>query len=382
MLAVAGLDRAGRGTGGSMISCTRGTRSLRRLGALLVGAMLAACVPQPALRADGWPAVPGAVFAFRSADITQPVVAFDMKGRQLLAFNAEARGRGLVGRTHDLVCDGGWFHARGAGPWIGRSVTDSGAFTIELTLTPAITPSVDEAVVLAFGDDEGESVALLHRRDSLMLRVRGNCIPLFSIEAGVPSHGIVACGDSRWMAYKDGRAMAMGPLPDGAASWGERQLVLGATWSGKEKWRGRIEGIALFPRVLSPQEAAAEAAALKRDIPPAPQVTFRGTLVRQAPTTDVVEMRPYTRSLTAAEYRVDEVLAGEWTEPTITVLHWMVMDGQRLPLADRPPGAAVTLTVERLEDHPQLESSRRDEITDAGLATDIFYCESEAAIAP
>ena len=125
--------------------------------------------------------------------------------------------------------------------------------------------------------------------------------------------------------------------------------------------------------------AAAPAAALRADRQPARQVRFRGTLLRQADTTDLEAMRPYSRSLTAAEYRVDALLAGAWAEPTITVLHWMVMDNRRLPLADRRPGAAVELVVEPLEDHPQLESSRRDELTDDDLARDVFYCESEAS---
>ena len=106
---------------------------------------------------------------------------------------------------------------------------------------------------------------------------------------------------------------------------------------------------------------------------------FRGTLVRQAETADVAEIRPYTRSLSASEYRVDKVVAGDWAEPTITVFHWMVMDGRRLPLADRRPGEEVELVVEPLGDHPQLESSRRDELTDGDLAAEVFYCESEAS---
>lgn len=377
MLAVAGLDRAERGTGGSMIWRALHTRCLR---AALACVTLVACGSQPALSADDWPAVPGAVFALRTADITQPVVAFDTKGRALLGFNAEARGRGLVGRSYDLVCDGGWFHASGAGPWIGRSVTESGAFTVELTLTPAVTSPSGDGVVLAFENDEAESMALLQRQDGLVLRVKGECMPLFAVEAKRPIHGLVTCGNGRWTAYRDGRLMNAGPLPDDAASWGEKQLVLGAALSGKAHWRGRIEGIAVFSRALTPEEATAEAVASKHDErKPARQVRFRGALVRQASTADVLEIRPYTRSLTAAEYRVEEILDGEWTEPTITVLHWMVMDGQRLPLADRPPGAAVTLTVERLEDHPQLESSRRDEITDGNVTAEVFYCESEPA---
>lgn len=53
------------------------------------------------------------------------------------------------------------------------------------------------------------------------------------------------------------------------------------------------------------------------------------------------------------------------------------MDGKRLPIADRKLGAAVELSVERLEEHPQLECCRRDEITEGDIGADLFYCESE-----
>ena len=71
------------------------------------------------------------------------------------------------------------------------------------------------------------------------------------------------------------------------------------------------------------------------------------------------------------------MLAGEWKQPTIKVLHWMIMDGKRLPLADRKPGAEVELRVEPLGEHPQLESCRRDDEMDGDIAADLFYCESE-----
>lgn len=335
---------------------------------------------RPAPGADGWPAVPGAVFALRNADITQPVVAFDAKGRQLLAFNADARGSGLFGRFHDLVCNGGSFHARDAGAWIGRQVAASGAFTIEATLLPAAAKPEADGIVLAFADDDGEDVALVQGKDGLALRLAGRRIPLFPVESGTAAHVLVACGGGRWAAYRDGRPAGDGPLPEGGGQWGERQLVFGAGWSGAEPWRGRLEAIAVFPKSLSAEDAAAEAtaaAALRAGRKPARPIRFRGTLARQAETTDPAAMRPYTRSLTAAEYKVDKVLDGEWAEPTIVVLHWMVMDGKRLPLADRTPGATVELVVEPLEDHPQLESSRRDDLTDGDLAAEVFYCESE-----
>jgi len=81
----------------------------RKLGAALAAlawsvGFAAAMTPGPAIaetvagQAPQWPGVPGAVFALRNTYLATPYVAFDAKGRELLAFNCAPRGRGLIGR--------------------------------------------------------------------------------------------------------------------------------------------------------------------------------------------------------------------------------------------------------------------------------------------
>jgi hypothetical protein len=363
---------------------TNMTRSLLRknlkaalAASLWLGVALGSAGAAPA---PEWPKVPGAVFALRNGSVTTPVVAFDTKGRELMAFNCAPRGRGLLGRFHELICDGGSFHARDAGPWLGLQVAKSGAFTFEVTLTPAEAPAKTPGVVLAYGDDEGEDAALLQDKTGLSLRLRGTPpVVLFAAEAGKPVHVLITRDKEQWVAYRDGRQAGSGPLAASAPAWGTRQFVMGAAWSGSEPWRGRMEGIAVFPRALTAAEATGEAAAsraLQAGRKPASTLRFRGTLVRQAKTSALEAIRPYTRSLSAAEYKIEEVLAGEWKEPSITVLHWMIMDSKRLPIADRKSGTAVELSVERLDQHPQLEECRRDEL-EGDIDADLFYCESD-----
>ncbi len=332
-------------------------------------------------QAEEWPKVPGAVFALRNGNATTPVVAFDTKGRDLMAFNLAMRGRALLGRFSELVCHGGSFHAADAGTWAGLQLAKSGGFTLEVTLTAAEAQPKAKGVVVAFGDDQGEDFALLHDKGGLSLRLgKAEPIALFAPAAGKPVHVLIACAKQKWSAYRDGMPVGSGPLAAGLPVWGNRQIVMGAAWSGAEPWRGRMEAVALFPRALTPDEAAGQAAAIhavQAGRKPAATVRFKGTLVRQAKTSGLEEIRPYTRSLSAAEYKVGQVLAGEWKQPTLTVLHWMIMDGKRLPIADRESGTAVELSVEPLAEHPQLESCRRDELADADLDAELFYCESE-----
>ena len=329
----------------------------------------------------GWPAVDGAVFALRDGSVTSPVVGFDDQGRPAMGFAPGYRGRSLIGRSNELVCAGGSFLARGVGAWIGREVAKSGMFTIEATLTPAQDAVADPAVILTYANAEGEDVALLQDATGLVLRLPGNPpIPLFEVEAGQPVHLLLLCNKERWLVYRNGVRAAAGTLETPPPAWGERELAIGAAWDEANPWLGRIEGIAVFAHALPPDQATAQAAAIRASLAsrqPVPSIRFRGTLIRQAETSELEAVQPYTRSLTVAEYKVDEVLAGDWDKPTITVLHWMIMASERLPIADRTPGARVELTVEPFNSHPQLQDSRRDEFTDTDFTAVLFYCESE-----
>lgn len=379
-----------------MTLCAKHAR--RNVLTLLALALLLAGSPGPGVRAlasEGepkdaktppWPAAEGAVFALRNGSATTPVVAFDASGRELLAFECAPRGRALFGRFHDLVCDGGYFLAREAGPWIGTQAATSGAVTMELTVTPSEAAPKEPGVLLSYGDEKGEDLALLQEGTGLSLRYGGKeTLALFEPDAGKPVHVLVVLEKKSWRVYRDGRPVRSGRVPDGIPAWQPRQLLIGAAWSGADPWHGRIEAIAWFPRALSAEEAAREAAAstrLRAGRKPATAVRFQGTLVRQAKTADLKAIQPYTRSMTVAEYKVEKVLVGEWKQPTIKVLHWMILDSKRLALADRTAGVSVQLQVNPLSEHPQLESCRRDDELDGEISVDLFYCETETAAEP
>jgi len=210
----------------------------------------------------------------------------------------------------------------------------------------------------------------------------GEEIGLFARDTDAPFHLVLTVGNGSWQAYVDGKAAGNGKVKGNAADWSAGKVALGALPSGQGIWRGRIQGVAVYARELSPQDAARQAAAMKAELDarkPINFLKFSGTLVRQAQTSELKSILPYTRSLTMAEYKVDKVLGGEWKRPTILVLHWGILDSMRLPIADRKPGEKVELSVEPLEQHPELEPNRRDELTGLNLDIALFYCESEDA---
>lgn len=330
--------------------------------------------------AADWPKVAGAVFALRNTHFSTPKIALDGKGRELMAFECAPRGQAHVGRFYDLVCDGGSFLMKDVGQWIGSQIEKSGAFTLEVMIKPAEAAPTMRGVVLAYCDEKGEEVAILQDQNGLALRLaNAEPVGLFTPVAGTPVHLLIACDKDKWTAYRDGLPVRSGAVPGGRTAWSTRNLVIGASGAGAEAWRGRVEDIAVFSKALSAEEAKNEAAASRTNQAgrkPARVLRFKGTLVRQAITSDVAQIRPYTRSLSAAEYKIEKVLEGEWKESTITVFHWMILDGKRLPIADRKPGTVVELSVENMGDHPQLESCRRDEI-EGDVSAELFYREMD-----
>lgn len=335
----------------------------------------------PPLSSARWAPAEGAAFAIRNANIGSKAIAYDANGRELLALDLRQRGRALHGRHFEWLCDGGSFLAAQGGEWLGAQVRKAGAFSIEATLDPRSLGGAGPAVAWSFGTDKETLAAIAQLGKRWVMQFKGGEeIGLFARDTDAPFHLVLSVGNGSWQAYVDGKAAGNGTVKGNPADWGAGKVALGALPSGQETWRGRIQGVAVYARVLTPQDVAKQAAAMKAELDvcqPIKPLKFNGTLVRQAQTSELKDILPYTRSLTMAEYRVDKVLDGEWKQPTILVLHWAILDSVRLPLAERRPGEKVELSVEPLEGHPQLEPHRRDELPDADLDASVFYCESD-----
>jgi hypothetical protein len=350
--------------------------------ALALGFGLSSTVLAVEAPAD-WAPAAGAAFAARDAHFASPVAVWKEDGKQESMLSFGERGRAIYGRHHEWLCDGGSFVTKSGCAWLASQVDKAGTFSLELTLAPRTKANQGRTVAWSFGGEAADAVALEQEGAQWRLRLKTakEPLPLFTRETAAPFHLVVCAGNGAWRAYVDGKPAGQGTLGGNAAGWGEGNVALGASGSGAQSWRGRIEGVAVYPRMLGADEAAQQAAAMqarRAQRQPATVVRFRGTLVRQAETSALEAIRPYTRSLTMAVYKVEQVLAGEWKQPMILVLHWALMDSVRLPLADRKPGAKSELSVELLAEHPELEPNRRDELPDVNLEADVFYCEFEA----
>ncbi len=100
---------------------------------------------------------------------------------------------------------------------------------------------------------------------------------------------------------------------------------------------------------------SASAAAVEQK--PAAKIVLEGKLVAVSRTPTLAEIAPYRSALVVYTYEVAKVSEGECAAPRVLVAHWVIRDGQTLPWS-RKVGDVCAMTLERYEDHPELEGQR------------------------
>jgi hypothetical protein len=79
------------------------------------------------------------------------------------------------------------------------------------------------------------------------------------------------------------------------------------------------------------------------------------------------EIQPYRQALVLYEYTVTGVLLGTYPEKRIRVVHWVMLNGNTLPVAGAAEGSETRLVLEPYADNPQLESHYISDGLDPGL---------------
>ena len=81
-------------------------------------------------------------------------------------------------------------------------------------------------------------------------------------------------------------------------------------------------------------------------------------LTRPGPIPSPEDILPYRNALVVNEYEILDVVSGTYDDRVIQIAQWTIRDSKLLPGARKDVGAAFTLTVERFDEHPELEGER------------------------
>jgi hypothetical protein len=247
--------------------------------------------------------------------------------------------------------DGGSFNSEDFGPQFGDAVRKSNAFSVELTLTPEPAPNDDKVRAVC-------SYYLIERGDKLYYSGEGGTIELGALQPGVTSHVVVTYKPGELVYYLNGaKAFSTTRIN------GDLRGVRGAPMAvgnnlDNQPWRGAVEGIALYARCLSADEARAEADAYKqvRDHRPASaRVEVEATLAAVSRVPKLAQIAPYRRAMMVNEYTIDKVVSGKLDAKKVRVSQWVILAQQTDDVAQLAIGEKVNLVLAPLAACKQLE---------------------------
>ncbi len=321
-----------------------------------------------------WPGTEeGLVFLWSHANTRNE--AIDPSTGERVECDVEARRGGRWSPSFGLDIRNGSFIAPGAGPRIAAACRASNELTIEATLLPRAASLSGPARIIALSRRIGLANFMLGQEgDRLVFRLRtpdtgtdgsanDSQVELTRLEPGRRIHALVSYRDGELACYVDGVPQRLRQvIRGGFDGWEAFDLQFGDEASLDRTWDGEIDGIAILNRFVGPEEAARRfhlnAARVGARATPE-TFNVRATLIEATPVPDPSEIAPYTRALALCEY---ELAPGEpplGGGRRIQVYHWVIQDGRAIPDAVPSPGRVVALTLQRGEDHPQLEAERR-----------------------
>ena len=189
------------------------------------------------------------------------------------------------------------------------------------------------------------------------------------IPDGRPVHVVVTYRQGQLTGYVEGQEVYRGESVQGNLSnWAPQHLLFGDEFDGNRDWKGTLEGVAVYDRVLDPQEVKRNAIAYRKRLnahAPVSQIEVTAKLVMKSPAPTLKEIRPYREALMVCKYRVSKVLNGSLKDREVLVEQWALLDGQPQPITKVNPGADVRLVLEPSEANPQLQRFVRKDSFDS-----------------
>ena len=294
-----------------------------------------------------WPAVTqGTLFAWETAN--KPNQLIEPASGQLSSCSFQASDNAVLDEHYALRTIGGSFMARNFGTQFGGAVQKSNAFSIEMTVTPLPASDTRERALCS-------NYNILMRGDKLIYR-EGN-VEMCALPPNKPTHVVVTYTPGQLICYLNGTQVSSSNRVTTDLRGQRGYALLVGNDLDNRPWYGTVEGIALFGRVLSPEEARAEADAYRaicRDRKLLAPVELDATLTAASRPPKLAEITPYRQALVVNEYAVNHVISGTLAAKTIRVAHWVILNEQTLDVTQLPLNAPVHLTVAPFDANPQL----------------------------
>ncbi len=347
--------------------------------------------PMPTTTLDigplSWPAVrDGLVFAWQTADASNLVT--DAAGSQR-TIALTPSGTALLDRFWAMQPGGGQFAADAEdAARVKASLQGSNEMTLELTLR---SPRGPRTALVAAADNRRLNFRLERRRGRLVFQMKARsrgpdaqpAVELLTLPQKGPVHVVVTYSPASLVAWLDGEKVfeaGADVIRGDFYHWRNVPLVFGSGNTGDT----RLEGVAIYDRVLEEDEVAAQYERYARQIAGRRSVEgamVEARLVSTTPPPTLEQISPYREALVVSEYEVVTVQKGRLRAPRIRVAHWAILDGQRLALNDRPVGEIFSLSLQPFDANPQLGSLYLGQAGTIDAQLPLFYSAALEATA-
>jgi hypothetical protein len=301
----------------------------------------------------------GLVFLWETADAANLVPAPDLGADR--AYTLAAAGEARLDADFAMVVDGGSFALDGSeAAGLRAAVQATNSLSLEATI---LTAGNGDGRIVTWAGEKAINLWLERRAGRLWFGLRTGArgpaaharLALFDLPVGVPAHVVLTYEPGRLTAYLDGeRRIDSTEVQGGLYHW--RNLPLSF---GDGEWQGRLEGVAIFNRVLSATEArqAHRLYLERRQARPAiPRSVVEARLVARSRTPTLAEISPYREALFTVAYAVERQISGPPVAAELRAVQWAVLDGAALAATRASAGDRLRLTLEPFADQPQLES--------------------------
>lgn len=326
--------------------------------------------PKPVVLANSWPGnTNGLTFLWENN--RQPNEIFDVVQQKPLYCNGIFRGLARFDRYHEMNLSGGAFHVDDVDSRLLSACKKANQLSIEAVITPDNLQQSGPARIISFSSStSSRNFTLGQEKNKLVLRLRtpktgdngsNPQVSLCAIKAGQPHHIVVTYRPGLLVCYLNGeQILSTKSIKGNFSNWSPQHLLFGDEWGGDRDWSGRLEGIAIYSRFITPEEAKHNHALYAKQLrnrKPVERSVVQAKLLEITPTPTVESLQEYQRALVVHTYRIQKILKGKVDSKKILVAHWAFLDRKLVPsIKKKKVGATYKLELEKFDDNPQLES--------------------------
>ncbi|MEQ8785212.1 MAG: LamG-like jellyroll fold domain-containing protein [Pirellulaceae bacterium] len=316
----------------------------------------------------GWPSNEGGLVFLASGDYRPNLVTDPLTGQaKPCRVTPEHQAR----LNHDFAMEmaGGMFVAsEETSETVRAACQQSGELTLEAIVRTAAVEQGGEKRIVAMSRASDDYQFHLSQVDDrlvfgLMSAIADRAaelkqVAVYQFQDEAPHHVAVTYRDGQTVCYVDGEKQFEGAMIAGDfRDWKPQPLALGDDADGGHDWAGALEGVAVYNRFMSRNEALRNSEyyhALISAREHVPQIKVHATLLGRSSVPQVEEIAPARSLLVMSRYRVESVASGKLDDREILVIEWSILNERPQSLDESKPGDLVDLVLEHVELNPQL----------------------------